>query len=343
MSGKGRLRRMGGWVLGAIVILLMGGLLTSSVAATTIPGQFGNGNNTWAYGGSRTVSGNGTIVTMSGQSAEYTITSHVAMSVLFNQTNTSSTTFQVIGLRTVGFTYSVQFCRPSCSAPSETMKINASGWDQEWAYANFTRNGTVYENGLPVPAFALSNVSDSERSNLTVVASWSGTYTGHAYASASAHSQASVAFTTALGLFPIDPTPGSQWSSAANFTGNGQWTVQFYMDTSMRGTSSGTHTGTLQRNGTAYLSGVDTGNATLPNGQGAYEIAFHLLAPFRLSDGIFLMPLDGDLFGSMMQMPWGSMIGSLGMNLGTDTVDYDHGMGHFGLASARLGYLPTAN
>lgn len=328
--------------MGAIVILLMGVLLASSAAAATVPATLGNGGS-WAYGGSRTVNFSGTIVTMMGTDAQYSGSSHAAVSVIFNQTNTTNTTFMVEGQRTVGVTYSVTFCRPSCGSAAETLRVNASAWDREVAFANFTRVGSVLVNGQSVPAIALENVSSSARSNLTVVGDWSGKYTGSMYASAAGSSQAQVTLTPALGLFPVSPSPGEIWNASSSYLGSGSWSLHYYYESSSAGLRSGNASGTLARNGTVYLSGQDLGNTTLPDGSVANGVRYHLAAPFRLSDGIFMAPLDGNLFAGHMQMPWAPGLGPLGASFGDDTLYLGHGMGHFGLMAASVGYAPQAN
>lgn len=334
MSAKTRMKKWIGMITGALVILLMGALLTSaaSAAIVVVPHE-----TSWAYGGSKSVSNSGTITTASGATISYDITAHSALSVVFNETNTTNTTLLVEGVRTVGFSYGVTF-----TSPKEQLTLNATGWERELAFANFTRNGTVTANGSDVKAIAFENLTDTAAANLTVSASWSGRSNGDLYGTASVNAHSLLVFSPPLGLWPTNRTVGESWTSSSTFSGSGGWTGDAYYHNSNGVARSNSISGNSSRTGTIDLNGTFLGTITLQNGTTADVFQLTLGGTqFRLADGIFMAPRGGDLLsGGLSNIPWLSSTGNVGDQVGTGAVDVTPGGGHIGLSAATTSYSP---
>jgi hypothetical protein len=249
---------------------------------------------------SGTASGTGT----NGSYAEHY---YFAWKVVFTQTNTSNTTFQLEAQRTV---IGVLYAGGTYNAASANLTV--MGWQLETGFANFTTTGTVttVPNGTSVPAVAMSNEHGWGSGNITEVfsASWIGIggaqKTGYWYASVAASAMAQVSLQPALGLFPIAPYTGEMWNSMSSFNSSAEYTVAWhsYANTPWFSWSSTNTVGpvNLQGSGTVFLTGADYGTRVF-GGVTAAVIGIALSGngfSFSNHEGIILLPTQGNLFGS---------------------------------------------
>lgn len=342
--------RLRGTTWGLLALLTVGLALPLAAAMPAMGMTAPNPNNPpqqWAYGGStgatatNTVSGWGP-----GGNWSYTTTAHgfLAWNVIFTQTNTSTTTFTLQEQRSLKAAVYVQAtCSQGCGSSGASANLTATAWETDNAFANLTTQGTVYVNGTtPTQAVAVENAQSSVQGNATAVASWqTSSNSGNAYLSAAASAQAQVVFTPALGLFPMNPTPGMLWNASSTYAATGSYDVSCHYDyqgsLGLKAAGSCGASGSLSSSGPVSVSGADYGRV-LVNGQTTERLAWGLKgAPFRFVDGGILVPASSDLLagaGVGTTTSAGPAAASVGA-LGTTEVDYTSSGSHMGLLAAK--------
>lgn len=331
-------------VLGTVLVLLMGSALVPLAAATSAPAAAQGPS--WAYGGTQVINANGTIVTQNGMQVGYVLHAYYGWTVIYNQTNTSASTYEIQGQRTLGVDVFLEYCTPSCASPTKSVNITGAGWERDNAFANFTNNGTVYVNqtlfnpGTPVTAVALENANMNSQSNITMVRTSSiSSYEG--YASAAVQTSGVIRFQPALGLYPVSLAQGEQWGAASNFAASMAWTGSYHMHNPMMGSVSGSLGNSLNSTGTVFVHGSDDHDFNLHGGGFVHAINLQVLGPIRLADGWFPLPAGADLFSSTLH-PWEAM-GPMGATMGLEDVDVGMHSGHMGMVAASTNYAAAAD
>jgi hypothetical protein len=333
------------WAL--LGLLAVGALVLPVASASPTPGftppNPGNPPQMWAYGGSNGASATGSASGW-GLSGNWSYTTSVhgflGWNVVFTQTNTSSTAFTLQEQRALkAAVYVSASCTQGCGPSGASANLTAVLWESENAFANLTTTGTVYVNGSAVPAVAVVNAQSSVAGNLTATATWStSTNSGNAYLSAAATANAQVSFNPALGLFPLNATPGMVWNSSSTYTAAGSYDLACHYDyqTSLGASAAGTcgASGSLSGSGPVVIAGADAGRVYV-NGQTTQQLAWHVgRGPFRFADGAILLPASADLSGGAATTAAAGPVGAGAGTLSTDEVDYTASGSHVGLLAA---------
>jgi hypothetical protein len=245
--------------------------------------------------------------------------------VIYTQTNVSSTQTMIEGQAALNASasFALSECIPNGTSGAPCTSVSASlglsGKETALGFTNIT-NGTVNmtsSSSSPLgstPALAIQNAASDESFN------FSGSYSvtaptgsGGPVRSESvafvigATESSSVAFTTPLGVVPINPKPGDTWSSSAPFTANGAWTSGYSF--SVSGYSSASESnwtkGTVSPSGTLGVTGTDLGQFTLydnytnpPTTVTAQEILLDFgNGSFAATDGWVMVPVG--LYGGI--------------------------------------------
>ncbi|MGD0249886.1 MAG: hypothetical protein ABSB97_03220 [Thermoplasmata archaeon] len=289
---------------------------TALIAASPVPSS-GAAQTVWRYGTVKTVSV-GPLKTGDGWTYEGNAT--VGYSVVLNETNTSSTTFELSVQRTMGVLFSVEFCLPSCSSPKSFASLSYHAWEITNSIANFTTQGTVNESGQTVPALALLNTTSTLHANVTeqgrsalppVGQAGTGTLVDRSkYLSAAVSSVSNVTFATPLGLIPLTLAGAQSWTStsAFNATGSAEYSY-FYQAIGPLGTRTvGPNSGsfTVSPSGSVTVQGSYSPRNTVTFGGITYpELQITIVGPFSVREGFILIPSSVDLFGGSSG-PWAS-------------------------------------
>ncbi len=138
------------------------GAVSGALGAVEIPANVSQG--AWAYGAYKAVNVSGTGHDQAG-SYTYTLSASYGWQVIFNQTNASATVRALEIQRTMAATVAGTLCQPNCASPIVTANVSVKALESMVGFANLTTSGTVYENGLPVPAVALINTSSQAHAN----------------------------------------------------------------------------------------------------------------------------------------------------------------------------------
>lgn len=348
-----RLSRASLWALAGILAV---GLIVPFASAGAVPAfaqpNPSNPPQSWAYGASwgATLSLNGSAIS-GGVSYGYQLEEHAALTwnVIFTQTNTSSSAFTINATRTLGAEVYIQGCSPSCSTPVATYNITAVGWEQDFAWANFTTTGSVLLNGTTaVPAVALQNEYIHVVGNLTATENWkTRTASGNIYYASAVEAQATAAFTPALGLFPMNMTVGQHWASSAAYTASGSYSKACHAYASNYGVATCNASGSLTGAGTVTVVGADTAWGVVVPGR---SYPFHVVTlaiatgatssyQFDASDGIFLLPQATNQFSSGATSTSADSTAATGFS--ATTIDVQNQGGHVGIAAAQ-GQLSTS-
>lgn len=325
-------------------LLVVASLLPTVGASPTLPSV----PTLWAFSGSQNVSGAGNVSTPDGNYgyAYHGVFTDVAV---FNQTNTSASTFEVQGEQAIQVVYYLTICQPSCTQPVAQTNLSLTSWQGISAWANLTRLGSVDENGTPVTAVGLINDTSTASANVTGLVQWTAPGSsgwwggspptqGYQYASVASTATESIAFTPALGLVPVNHVPGASWESNASYNGSESASVAYHLDSSQGGNVSGNPQGSQNISGQIYLFGGDQSFFTLRNGWLTNAIAFEFSRGLRFWDGIFLVPATGDLFLGNDQ-PWQTPGGPF-ITAGTTALDFDPAFGHFGVVASSVDFDP---
>ncbi len=237
-----------GWLVASTVAALVALALVPSVAgvasASPAPLVTANAPYQWAYGGMGYSNGSFTV-----GDTNLTWTASFGYTVVFTETNTSATTWELEEQRTVGITIQASLTGPITSA-----SYAYHGQEVDTAFANLTNDSTVYEHGTPVAALGLEN--DATLIQGSINESIAVTH-GNATRSASLHvngnSQVSASFAPALGLIPLNLSGASSWNSSAYVTPTGSWNLTWSWSDNGIGNSTGSGSGSV--NGTAGVAG----------------------------------------------------------------------------------------
>ncbi len=262
----------------------------------------GSASTVWAYGGVRNVS-------FSGPSAvkgwAYQGSATYGYTVVLNQTNLTSTTFELSANRTMGASLMIRYCTPNCKSPVATVSLGYRAWESDDDWANFTTAGTVYENGVATAAIALNNSHSTLLGSLNDTAVWPQ----HSdLLQVGVSSSASVQFAPALGLIPDSLAPGASWNATSAFSATGSYLLSYYYHhvgplggnvTFGPGTLSGNvgGSGNVSVIGSAAPGHVKLGGASYD------DLSLEVLGPFSVREGFILVPAQVDLFGGSDESP----------------------------------------
>jgi len=278
-------------------------LVTPPVGAAGATPTNGTATGTWSYGAAKTVNV-GPVRASDGWDYEGTLT--IGYTVTVYQNNTSSNTFELTVFRTIGASFSLHFCSPSCSSPLNWVNLTYRAFQNTAGFSNFTTAGTVVENDQNVPAVALlnstvfldSNVTESSVEHLPVL-HWLGDH--DYYLAAQIVGDAAINFAPSLGLFPLNLTPGSSWSATSAFSLAGSVDYSYYYSAHfpLRNTTIGPVSGpvTFARNGNVTVLGsYGIGNTVTLGGVVYPAIDLTIVGPLTVIEGVIFLPNAADLF-----------------------------------------------
>jgi hypothetical protein len=317
LKGRSRPRMLGataGAVLAAALMLFV--VPAGLASAAPIQAAGSASSETWAYGAVRTV-------TFSGFSASggvpYTGNATFGYTVLITQYNSTTDPhqFHLVAQRTMGASFNVEYCLPTCRLPTYFAKVSARAWESVNSSSFLVNNGTVYESGTPVPAVALENASTQQVANYTEststvlpAAAGGGSDDRTSYLGVGITASAAVEFSSPLGLFPTDLSTSQSWNSSAEFQAEVDATYQFlYAHLGPGGAVALQRNGSfpVQTDGTVALTGTTASANTIPLGGSTYsEVGISLVGPFSLWEGFILVPAASDLFQTSSGQPWAS-------------------------------------
>ncbi len=337
-----------GPLVGAIVVAaLMVFVVPTGVAGAAPAAATGSSASiAWAYGAVNTITFSGT----SHSGVPYTGNATYGYTVSIHQTNSTVTPheFELTVARTMGASFAVEYRYPSCRAPTYHAELSARVWETVNSTAYLIDNGNVYENGAPVPAFALlnastlqvANESESTSSYLPLTGGMGGMMRA-GYLGAEVTANAAVAFATPLGLFPTALSTSQSWNSTAPFRASVEATYDYlaaHKVPAATGALRGNGTIPVEGSGTVNLSGsYSTGNSIDLGGAHYSEVSLSLLGPFTLQEGFIVVPVASDLFQGANE-PWSSNQ-SGAATAGMSFVDLRAAAAdHFGLGASRWLY-----
>jgi hypothetical protein len=295
----------------------------------------------WAYGGTKSISGDISAVGPKGNGFELQYHAFYGWTVVFTQTNNSTNSgFQIEAQRTAATNLSVNLCTPNCTAPTWHGNYTVNGSEVATAFGNFTRVGNVYVGGVATSALGFLNGSGATQSalhsRLTVTGPLGHSQAWYFNVTAAAHAQ--VFFDPELGLIPYSLTAGEHWNSTAQFNLTGAYALSWSF-VSPTGTSSGSPSGTISANGTVDLMGAYSQDLTLKNGEHTHILLLALSGPFDVFDGVIILPHMGDVFSGDSTALGGQSLGVAPVAT-TSQVDYDSGSHHLGIAAAATTFEP---
>ncbi len=299
MNRIGGTKRRAVWVGATLLVALaVVPAFVGTAGATAAPGVTPAVSAAWAYGGQNWSGGH-----LSTDNVTLTWNATVGEVVIFNETNTSSTTTELELQRTIMVALTI-----SGSAGNVSASYSLRALEKDAAYANVTNTSTVYVEGSPVAALGLLNASvvanDSIAESLSVsVANLSES----AAFNASALAKGSVSFSPSLGLVPLNLTGVSAWNSSAVATPNVSWAGGYaWMTHAINGTvnnGSQTFKGNLTATGTVDLNGylVVAGLPSFHDHRARIGVLLAVTGPFDLYDGFLFLPHAFDFFGGGAQ------------------------------------------
>jgi len=312
-------------VLGTVLIAgLLVFVLTSAPAGATALPAASTPTSTWSYGVVKTITvplqhASGGWVYQGNATFGYTVTIY--------ENSTSPTTFELTVFRTMGFAYSVRFCNAACAAPQQWANQTFRIYEATATFANFTSQGTVTENGSEVAAIALQNTTSFLHANLTESTDvylpsldQLGPHLG--YLAANLVASASVRFSPALGLVPVQLVSGSTWNSSSEFTalGSAAWSYYYAMHRPVGTFQIGPVSGqeSLSASGTVAVEGSYSAANAFPYGGTSYPaILLTIIGPFDVREGVIFVPTVIDVFGPSPQ-PWnGNATGAASAQMAT--------------------------
>jgi hypothetical protein len=295
----------------------------------------------WAYGGTKTITGDISVTGSNGNGFELQYHAFYGWTVVFTQTNnTTNTGFQIEAQRTAAAELFVNLCTPTCTDANWTGNYTASVSEQATAFGNFTRDGTVYVDGAPTSALGFLNGSGATQnalhSKLTVTGpmghqtNWWFNVTGSA--------QAQVSFDPELGLIPYTLTSGEHWNSTASFVLSGNYALSWdFVGPHVQ--ASGTPSGSISANGVVDLVGAYSQDLSLQNGEHTHVLLIALSGPFDTFDGVIILPHMGDVFNGDAKALGGQSLGFAPI-ASTSSVDYASGGSHLGIDAAATTFVP---
>lgn len=298
MTGKAGMKR--GIVAASTALLMVVGLLAafggSASAAPIHPGSDA-AKVAWAYGGENSSSGT---IRVGSLSASWSTS--VGVAVIFNATPTAANTTELEEQRTLGVSIAI-----SVSDPNGTIAFNYHATEQDKAFANVTNASEVYVLDSPVPALGIDNASFHGQAALaeSLVAKGTGGQSLSAYLNASAHANASVAFTPSLGLIPLNLHGISTWNSTANATRSANWKVGY--DYAFHGWNNTSKSGRGGANGSWAPSSPVVVNLTgqafvlgmphFSDHKVRLGVLLTVQGPANIYEGFIVLPRHFDLFG----------------------------------------------
>ncbi len=299
----------------------------------------------WAYGGTKTISGDISATGSSGNEFELSYHAFFGWTVVFTQTNNSTNTgFQIEAQRTAAAELFVNLCTPSCTAPTWTGNYTANATQNATAFGNFTREGTVYVDDVATSALGFLNGSGAAQGALHSRLLVTGPL-GHTkawYFNVTSMANAQVYFDPELGLVPYALTPGEHWNSTSMFNLTGAYALSWTF-VSPTGTASGTPSGSISANGTVDLLGGYSQDLILNNGEHTHILLLGLTGSgpiaFDVFDGVIILPHMGDVFSGDTASVGGQALGVAPVAT-TSAVDYDSSSGHMGIAAAATTFGP---
>lgn len=326
-------------------------VLTSSSLALAAPAPSTAHPSSWAYGGVKSVSV-GPAIARDGWVYQGNAT--IGYSVVLAQANTTAG-IEVFANRTVGVSFAVKFCLPSCKDPTSYAMLSFREWETSRSVVNFTTQGTVNESGNAVAALALINSTTIVHANLTESASsllppalGSGpAVLREKYLAADVSGQASVAFSPDLGLIPLQlGSAPQQWSSESAFQATGTTDYAYYFSSlgPLANTTLGPISGhwSASPSGNVTVVGSYSPDATITFGGTTYPVLqIAVSGPFAVGEGFIFIPSQADLFGGESQ-PWG------GNESGAATAEMSYldakpfEGGHLGIAASNWAYTSDA-
>ncbi len=299
----------------------------------------GSVSATWAYGKTLNWTGNELRSFISNNS---TVTQNlsesgsasIGLEVIYIQTNTSSgemvQTYEALtAVVSVMATYSAT--SSSGYSASATLNFQANGWYVVQDFLNFSNSAQVImSTGNSATALGIENAATQVSANLNAAFSasasdsygvTSSSYSANGTLAASVLGNANVQFSPALGIIPLNVTPGQSWTSQSNYTDSGALQAAFHeyykypeaIAGSVNGTGPQCPPGTQQQgqdcvysnassgslgvtgSGTAFLSGTDLGTVVLPTPTSgstltAQKLQVDLSGGWGFSDGLILVP-----------------------------------------------------
>lgn len=248
-----------------------------SVAPATSP------TDQWAFGGSDSVSYSctestpcpgSTNTTDQVVSLSYSIQVHWA--VIYAQTNVSDSQTELWAKAALGVSasFSLSECVTTSPCVSETLSASISGWETAAGYTNVTTSEMDLSGGPgapgPVDAFAIMNAASQEAfnftGNLNLNEQGSTPETAAISFDFGGHESSTVNFPAPLDVLPVDPSPGDNWSSSAEFTASGSYVAGGSLSGSEDGTSysySSWVPGGVTTSGWVNVTGNDTGTSEI--------------------------------------------------------------------------------
>jgi hypothetical protein len=300
----------------------------------------GSPHTVWAYGGVRSVTFSG--IGHSGWA--YSGTATFGYSVILQQTNLSTTTFELATNRTMGASLSIGYCPVTCKGTTPTVTVTYHEWEATDDWANFTTAGTVYEQGVPVPAIALNNSHTAVAGSLFDTAKWP---LRHVLLAVNVSSSSTVAFTTPLGLLPDNLTAGASWNDSSAYTASGNFLLSYYYNyTGPAGghvtIGPGTVPGAVTANGTVAVVGSAGAGPTSLGGNSYDNVSLSVLGPFAVREGFILVPSQVNLFGSLSGAPSDNATGGANAQM---TSIYARPLvgGHLGIGGSEWVFVSTAS
>jgi len=291
----------------ALLALAVVPVLASTASAATVAPAASPTSTEWAYGGQGWSAGG-----ITAGRASLTWNASAGAVVIYNATSTGPNTTELSAIRTVAVTISASF-----SAPYTSWAYHLKAVEIDRAYANLTNASTVtLANTSVVPALGLLNAS--LHANASLQASLVGkvaNLTASDYLNVSGWARAAVDFSPSLGLFPLNLSGVTSWTSAATATGNAAWNLTWnFADHGWNGTSaskSGNVSGTWTTTTAVALFGHVGGTyAKWIDHRLRTAIALGLSGPFDLYAGVLLVPHAFDLFGGGVTAYAGSGMGA---------------------------------
>jgi hypothetical protein len=307
---------------------------------------------TWAYEGTKTITGDITVTNSNGKGFELQYHAFYGWAVVFTQTNnttypTPPTGFELEAQRTASAQLYVNVCSPTCAAATFTANYTAMAMEQATAFGNFTNEGTVYVDSSPgdagtaTPALGFLNgsgaVQDSLLSELTVTGALG--HVSHWWFNVTGSAQAQVDFDPELGLIPFTLTSGEVWNSSAAFVLSGSYDLMWTY-VSPTGMASGNPSGSISASGIVNLTGAYSNNLVLNNHEHTHILLIGLTGPFDLRDGVIILPHMGNVFSGDPSALGGQSLGFAPVD-STAAVDYDSSSSHLGIAAAASTFGPT--
>jgi hypothetical protein len=317
----------------AVALLMLAGTIAAAPVGNTATPAGGALSAQWAYDVQKNVTFN---VTNNGTT--YDVSGSLAYAVVFTQTNTSATTFQLEVQRTIGFALTATF-----STTGVVATLSSQGVENITGFANFTTTGTVYVGGVAVPAIAVVDQSHTSTASLKQSSSITlGRHTASGTLTATLDSQGSTTFTPALGIVPVNVSVGETWNASTTIAhigaiqGTFAWTRTHFNGAVVTGNGSLSVNPTITAPET--ITGTDLGNVTLMNGLSGQAINLTTTGPIQPRDGVLWTPAGADLFHN--NKLWNPASGLLG--IGTDRLDWvPHFRAHFGLVGSQTGFSPS--